>query len=175
MKTCVRKLTLVLALIALTTVAWGQAVPVAAPQTQAKLLTPLKVQVVISRYDGDKKVSSIPYMLAVTANEGRPVNLRMGSQLPVPMGNGAINYMNIGTNIDCSATSTDDGRFKVEVRLEDSSIMERRSADPAPTLRTFTASNSLVLRDNQSAQFTAATDKTTGEVVRIDVTLTVEK
>jgi len=143
-------------------------------QNQNKPLTPLKVQVVIARYEGDKKVSSLPYVLAVTANHMQPVNLRMGSQVPVPV-QGGVDYKSVGTNIDCMATSTDDGRFEVQVRIEDSSVMERRGLDTPPTLRTFSSSNSVVLKDGQTAQFTAAADKVTGEVVRVDVTLNVEK
>jgi hypothetical protein len=145
------------------------------PGQQTKPLMPLKVQVVIARYEGDKKVSSFPYMLAVTANHPQAVNLRMGSQVPVPLGQGGIDYKTVGTNIDCTATSTDDGRFQVQIRIEDSSIMERRGLDTPPTLRTFSSSNMVVLKDGQTAQFTAAADKVTGEVVRVDVTLNVEK
>jgi hypothetical protein len=149
--------------------------PTPAPSLQAKPLTPLKVQVVIARYEGDKKVSSFPYMLAVTANHPQAVNLRMGSQVPVPLGQGGIDYKTVGTNIDCTATSTEDGRFQVQIRIEDSSIMERRGLDIPPTLRTFSSSNTVVLKDGQTAQFTAAADKVTGEVVKVDVTMNVEK
>ena len=146
--------------------------PSASPQTRP--LMPLKVQVVISRYEGDKKVSSFPYMLAVTANHPEPVNLRMGSLVPVQAG-GQVDYKSIGTNIDCSATSMEDGRFQVQVRIEDASVMERRGGDSPPTLRTFSSSNTVVLKDGQTTQFTAAADKVTGEVVRVDVTMNVEK
>ena len=142
-------------------------------QNQSKPLTSLKVQVVLSRYEGDKKISSHPYILAVTANQPQGVNLRMGSQVPVPTGPETIEYKNVGTNIECAASSTDDGRFQVQVQIEDSSVMERRSDFP-PTLRTFATTNTLVLKDGQTAQFTAA-DKMTGEVVRVDITMTVEK
>ena len=150
-------------------------IPIPAPSPQARPLTPLKVQVVIARYEGDKKVSSFPYMLAVTANHPQAVNLRMGSQVPVPLGQGGIDYKTVGTNIDCTATSTEDGRFQVQIRIEDSSIMERRGLDIPPTLRTFSSSNTVVLKDGQTAQFTAAADKVTGEVVKVDVTMNVEK
>jgi hypothetical protein len=149
--------------------------PVPTPQAQGKPLTPLQVEVVLSRYEGDKKVSSLPYILAVTADEGRSVSLRMGSQIPVPQAQGGVNYSHVGTNIDCKATSTNDGRFKLEINIQDSSIMERRSADLVPTLRNFSITNVAVLRDGQTAQFTAAADRTTGEVVKVDVTLKVEK
>jgi hypothetical protein len=39
----------------------------------------------------------------------------------------------------------------------------------------MTAANNLVLRDGQTRQFTAATDRVTGEVVKVDVTLRVVK
>ena len=136
---------------------------------------PLKVQVVISRYEADKKVSSLPYTLAVTANERPGGSIRMGSMIPVPNGPGSYSLQNVGTNIDCSVTSLEDSRFKVEVSISDSSVMERRTADAVPTLRSFVTNNSVVLKDGQSAQFTAAADKNTGEIVKVDVTLTVDK
>jgi hypothetical protein len=146
-------------------------------QAPARPPIPVKVQVVISRYEIDKKVSSLPYTLAATANESRGCSVRMGSQIPVPTGvqGGGYTFQNVGTNIDCTVTSIDDTRFRVEVSIGDTSVMERRSVDLAPTLRTFTTNNSVILRDGQTAQFTAASDKNTGEVVRVDVTLTVEK
>jgi hypothetical protein len=44
-----------------------------------------------------------------------------------------------------------------------------------PVFRSFRSTNTLVLRDGQTRQFTAATDRVSGEVVRIDVTLNVVK
>jgi hypothetical protein len=153
-------------------------------QNQPKPIVPVKVQVVVARYEGDKKISSMPYTLSVTGN-GDPVKLRMGSQIPLPTTTyqGGTNstpvtsyaYHNVGTNIDCSVKTTDDGRYNVFVGIEDSSVVERRVNDAVPTLRNFSTQNSVVLRDGQTMQFTAAADKTTGEVVKVDVTLTVEK
>jgi hypothetical protein len=144
-------------------------------QAQTKPLTPLKVQVVLSKYEGDKKVGSLPYTLAVTANDPNGINLRIGSEIPVPGENGSVRHLMVGTIIDCLATSMDDGRFTLEVRIQDSSIMERRNAEVAPTLRTFATSNLVVLRDGQSTQFLSAADKLSGEVVRVDVTLVIER
>lgn len=155
-----------------------------APPPALKPMTPLKVQVVISRYEGDKKVSSLPYTLSVTAN-GERVRLRMGSQIPVPSSTPStlpnqgpvqsFSFVTVGTSIDSMATTTDDGRYRVEVSIEDTSIQERVPTLPVPTLRTFSIGNTMTLRDGQTAQFTSAADKTTGEVVKVDVTLTVER
>jgi hypothetical protein len=157
---------------------------VAVAQNPPKPMVPLKVQVVIARYEGDKKISSMPYSLSVTAN-GDPVKLRMGSQIPLPSTTytGAANttpvssftYHNVGTSIDCRATTTEDSRFSVTIGIEDSSVSERRSPGGVPSLSTFSTQNMALLRDGQTMQFTAAADKTTGEVVKVDVTLTVEK
>ena len=143
-------------------------------QTQNRPPVPVKVQVVISRYEGEKKVSSLPYTLAVTANE-RGGNLRMGSEIPIPNGSGGYTLRSVGTNIDADVTSLDDIRYKVRVSIQDSSVMERRAIDNVPTFRNFYTDNSVILRDGQSVQYTAAADKNTGEVVKVDVTLTVEK
>ena len=44
-----------------------------------------------------------------------------------------------------------------------------------PVFRTFRSTNTLVLRDGQMREFTAAADRVNGEVIRIAVTLRVAK
>ena len=44
-----------------------------------------------------------------------------------------------------------------------------------PFVRTFLTSNSLILKDGQSRQYTTAADRVTGELVKVDVTLKVVK
>ena len=44
-----------------------------------------------------------------------------------------------------------------------------------PAFRTFKSTFVPILRDGQTAQYTAATDPVIGEVVKIDVTVTVLK
>jgi type II secretory pathway component GspD/PulD (secretin) len=152
---------------------------------------PLKVQVVIARYEGEKKISSMPYTLSV--NAGRAANLRMGTMVPVvstsytplaPGGAGvnpltSYNYKDVGTSIDCTTATLDDGRFRMELTVEDSSVYPEDQKRPpgvnAPSFQSFRASNSLVLKDGQTSQFTTAIDKVTGVVTKIDVTLTVVK
>jgi type II secretory pathway component GspD/PulD (secretin) len=151
---------------------------------------PLKVQVVIARYQGEKKISSMPYLL--TMNVGQRSNLRMGTQVPVSVTSidsrttdgkpnpppGPIQYRDVGTNIDCSAQALDDGRFQMGITVDDSSVYgDEQSGTPKgnPSFRSFRTVNSMVLRNGETFQFTAATDKVTGETVRVDVTLTVLK
>src|SRR5688500_17907390 len=49
-----------------------------------KPLVPLDIQIVVSRYQGEKKVSSLPFSLAVNANDPAVSQLRMGANVPVP-------------------------------------------------------------------------------------------
>jgi hypothetical protein len=96
---------------------------------------------------------------------------------------GPIQYRDVGTNIDCTVMRpTDDGRFQIELMFDDSSVYGEglapgSNAPPAgnPSFRSFRASDSLMLKDGQTAQFTTATDKVSGDVIKVDVTLTVVK
>ena len=96
-----------------------------------------------------------------------------------------ITVHDIGTNMDCTASPTDDGRFRIGLAVNHSSVYETdqkhlqatipRPGDSAQLVRSFTSSFSLLLRDHETGQSIAATDPATGEVMRIDVTLTVVK
>jgi len=162
------------------------------PANATPNIVPLKVQVVISRYQGEKKLSSLPYTLSVNANDRSEMSrMRMGVKVPVmtiaapivdgkamPTG-GPIQYQDVGTNIDCVATALEEGRFLLLISLEDSSIYPDDAPATGsrgnPSFRSFRASNSMVLKNGETGQFTTATDKVTGETVKVDVTLTVLK
>ena len=97
---------------------------------------------------------------------------------PAPM---SYSYQDLGTNIDCYVFSPVDGQFRVEITIDDSSIYDDSSTSASktvpgvPSFRSFRASDSMVLKDGGTAQFTTATDKVSGEIVKVDVTLTVVK
>lgn len=152
---------------------------------------PLKLTVVISRYEGEKKIGSLPFVLAVipgTDRLGDGTTLQMGSEVPIPsttIADGkpvmSYQYRSVGTQITASARAYEDGRYQLSLRVTDSQILSETSSVPGdptrglPRFQSFTSSTGLLLRDGQTMQYTAATDKTSGEVVRIDVTLNVVK
>ena len=180
--------------VASTTLARAQDKPAAPPvvtmpaiRRAIEAVTPLKVQVVIARYQGEKKLSSMPYLL--TMNAGGHANIRMGTRIPVtmlsmtnvpkdaPVG-GPIQYQDVGTNIDCNATEVEGGRYALTISVDDTSVYpdEQAGANKGnPSFRSFRAGNTMVMKNGETGQFTAATDKVTGETVRVDVTLTVVK
>lgn len=163
----------------------------------ASSVMPLKLQITISRYQGEKKISSMPYSLSMNAGAQPPnnfANLRMGTKIPVMMVSavdaklpdgkpipqvGPIQYQDVGTNIDCRATALDDGRYLLSITVDDSSVYPDEQLPGGskgnPAFRSFRASNWMVVRNGETGQFTTATDKVTGETVKVDVTLTVIK
>lgn len=164
-------------------------------------LDALSVEILVMRFQGEKKVSSLPYTLAVNANSfagaggGGVAQLRMGANVPVPalaapkenaagpVGPfpGPVNYQDIGTNIDCNAQRMDDGSFQLRISVQDTSVYTNIQDKTTPTVgempvfRKFSTTNMLVMRDGQTREFTAATDRVNGEVIRIAVTLKVVK
>lgn len=161
--------------------------PVAVAQEKATLV-PLKVQLVVSRHAADKKISSLPYTLWVTANDKRMTSVRMGVEVPVQTTTSSkdgvesqqYTYRSVGTNVDCQATRQADGLFNLEIKLNDSSLGfdAKESGQPLkgiPAFRNFTSNFSIVLKDGQTAQYASATDPVSGETLKIDVTINVLK
>lgn len=184
---------LVTFIAAMVLIASAAASPVALAQESPKLV-PLKIQLVVSRQSVDKKViGSLPYTIWVTANDKKTTSVRMGVQVPVVVTtfgaakDGATSvpstsytYRDVGTNIDCQATGQADGSFKLDIRLNDSSV----SFDPkestqtlkgVPAFRHFTSDFSILVKDGQTAQYASAADPVSGETLKVDVTVNVLK
>jgi len=153
----------------------------------------LRVQLVISRHQGEKKLASLPYTFVVTTGGSR-ARMRMGIDTPVPITSSSdgkqsmsVQYRTVGTNIDCQAIDRGEGRFQLSIGVENSSALEFQkgpssggvapSVDANPTgsplFRRFDTNLDLWFRDGQNVQTIASTDPVTGEVVKIDVTINV--
>ena len=162
------------------------------PAQTAKPVSALMVDVVISRHLGEKRLSSTPYSLAVTPDNRS--SLRMGGQVPIPSTTFtpvtkddakpaapmvSYSYRDIGTNIDVQASGLTDGRSRLTLTIDETSVYPEENAPPttkttgAPAFRGFKSTNSVMLRDGQSIEYTMATDRLTGEVFRVSVKMTV--
>jgi len=163
--------------------------PVAPPQARPQ--TGLRVQILLARYQGEKKISSLPYVLGVVSN-GTKTSLRVGTQLPIAstmFGPGnqpsmSYSYKDLGTNIDCQAQDTASGTYNLAITISDSSVQleslegsatKKATVSDVPAFRAFNATFSMLLRDGQTMQYASATDSVSGEVVKIDVTMNVLK
>jgi hypothetical protein len=153
-------------------------------------MVPLKVTVVLSRYQGDKKISSLPYTLFVTANDAEFTRLRMGTQVPVPTtivnkdsptAIQSYNYRDVGTNIDCRAASEGDS-YRLLLTVTDSAVYFPDKTEAlvtsmtgAPAFRNFNSTVDVMLRDGQTVQYTSVADPVSGQTIKLDATLNVLK
>jgi hypothetical protein len=169
------------------------------PRPPRRTPTLLRVQIAIARYQGERKVASVPYTVLVT-NDGKQVRLRMGVEVPIAVAtfqksddgksvpSTSFQYKNVGTNIDCRVEDRAlEGLFQLILGVESSSIYTTTEARTSggltetglvpdrPLFRTFNVGLNPTLRDGQSIQVVASTDPVTGEVVKIDVMLNVVK
>lgn len=160
------------------------AVPVAPPPSAVGLKAEpnrqppaaVKVDIVLSRTNGNKTLSSLPYALNVA--EGSATHLRVGSQVPIPQGGPSISYQNVGSSIDCDVRLLVDGRYRLALTMDDSSIAD--GPTPAglpnmPVIRSYRVDNLLVLRNGEMTTINVATDKVSGDTITAKVTVTALK
>jgi hypothetical protein len=171
------------------------------PKTEEKAAHPaqLKVQIVFTEFEGEKKVKSIPYT-SVFATTGQPTDtmrLRIGSRVPLMTekdgGGGGIQfqYVDVGTNLDCTAERLEDGRFGLRIAFErswiqgDVAISTDKTAEAQglttggpfkqPVIGQYKTTEYLVARDGQTVETTVATDPLNGKQLKIELTLNVLK
>src|SRR5262249_8074558 len=162
-------------------------------------LASLKVQVVFTEYEGDKKLKVLPYSFLVTTQtrEGRPnTKIRVGNRVPIYIGgeHNGVTYMDIGTNIDSSAECVAPGQYRLYLSMERSwvegNVMvpvekapstlsgggESHTAQFAqPVVRQYKAELTPILKDGQSIETNLATDPLSGRVVKLEVSISVLK
>jgi hypothetical protein len=178
----------------------AQEPPAGKAGSKPSAMVPVRVQVVIARYRDDKVLNSMPYMLTVNATESADrlqdtARVRMGMEVPMPAvvlapSDGkpapstataqASQFRAFGTKIDCSVQIIGEGRYRVNLTIEESTLYSdedrsRMTSGATPVLRSFQFTDVLLLKDGQSEQVTAAPDRMSGEVVRVNATLSVLK
>lgn len=171
-------------LLALLVTAAAGATTVAAEQQAPQPERPaLKVEVVLTRSQGEKKVSNVPYSILVGGGFTR---LRVGVDVPgdpssTTSKEGVTTTRRdsrfVGTSIDAAANPRGPGRHELVLSISDSSVLpDQRSKEPGQVaFRTFSISNTLVVVEGQPLAFVVGTDQVTGETLRAEVTVTVVK
>lgn len=162
------------------------------PKTEerAKPSIPIKVQIVFTEFDGEKKISSMPYSFMTITDEKMGGNystsLRTGVRVPIETDgkDQKTTYMDIGSNIDCGVKSEEDGRFRVFLIFDRSALYpnkspegERLVAEPngLPLVRQFRTAENLILKDGQTSENIMSTDPLNGHVIRVSVTINAVK
>ena len=161
-------------------------------EERAKPSVLVKVQVLFTEYDGDKKVSSMPYTFSVIVDDltrgPNGTNLRTGVRIPITIEvdgkDQKTQYLDIGSNIDCGVRSEEDGRFRVTLNFDRSGLFPNKSAEGErlvsepngqPLVRQFRMNQNVVLKDGQTSDSTMATDPINGHTMRVALTINVLK
>lgn len=170
--------------------------PPAAPDTpppppppspaQAIPRTAVRIDILVERSKGATKVSSLPYSIATMAygnGKEQPASLRFGSSVPIPTvgqgGGTTFTYQSIGTDIDTLLSVISEGRYQLNLTVEDSSVGDQdASADGrprAPIIRSYRINTTLLLRSGVTVPVNLSTDRISGETVTAQVTVTALK
>jgi hypothetical protein len=158
-----------------------EVLPPANPQ-QSPAVIPAKLQIVLSRYQGEKRIATQPYTMLVTV-DGRPTNLAIGAEVPVPTGldQTAFSYQmqRVGTDLQAAVVPSENA-FQLTLTVTDRSHFINPKPEPGrekigsiPTFRSLTTSSRAILANGETAQVISALDPASNETFRIDVTLTV--
>jgi hypothetical protein len=162
------------------------------PKTEerAKPPIPIKVQVVFTELEGEKKISSMPYAFTVLAGEisgsSPGTSLRTGVRIPIETDgkDQKTTYMDVGSNMDCSVRKEEDGTFRISLIFERSALYANKSAEGErlvaepnglPLIRQFRSNQTLLLKDGQTSESVLSTDPLNGHTVRVSITINVQK
>jgi len=157
-----------------------------APNDQS--LSQVRIDLLLTEYDGQKKISSLPYTVYAESSTERgraqAGRLRMGVHVPVDAG-GSVSYMDVGTNIDCSPLTLGDGSYDLSTSVNRSSIYAPSQGENETeqihvgggrmVIRNFNTEFHLKLHDGETTDGTSATDPLNGHILKISVTLHVIK
>ena len=157
----------------------------------------LKVQVVFTEFEGDKKLKSLPYTFLVTTHtrdSSGEAKVRVGSRVPVYIGGGQnVTYLDVGTNIDCRAMTVSANEYQIFLSLERSwvdgdvsipiqgvaaSQVGGESHTPQflqPIIRQYRADLSPIMKDGQSFETNLATDPLSGRTLKVEVSVSTLK
>ena len=158
--------------------------------------TPIKVQIVFTEFEADKKIKSLPYVMYMNAPDSSElragwVKFRIGSRLPIYVGKNEMQYMDVGTNVDARSAYTGDGHVLLQMTLERSWVegevsvpMMRSDSSPSdpsgghfqePIVRGFKSELDLKLREGQPVESNMATDPISGRVLKVEISFAVVK
>jgi hypothetical protein len=158
--------------------------------------TPIKVQIIFSEFEADKKTKSLPYVMYMNApdsteNRASWTKFRIGSRLPIYVGKNEMQYVDVGTNVDARAAYTGDSHILLQLILERSWVegevsvpvtkADASPSDPSgghfqePILRGFKSELDMKLREGQPVESTVATDPISGKVVKVEISFAAVK
>jgi hypothetical protein len=167
-------------LLAAVPAAWAQEAPAKAQEAMKPPGKRLRVQFQETRLRGESTTATRATTLALHADaEGASVSV--GSQIPISVAGKDVAttlIKSVGVEGRVKVETLPDGRYRLDAHFEESSVLTAGGGAPAPTsgdnpiLLVVRGESRLVLREGETLPFASAVDPVTGEMVRVDLTVT---
>lgn len=160
--------------------------PPGPPPPPGAVRVPVGVRIdwLLTRWQGEKRVASVPYMMVATANSSQTTSLRLGVQVPVATGrpDAALQYQSVGQNISVADIGTVEGnRYALRLMFEESFVYGLTATSQpvikadSPAIGTYRVDVLVTVRDGQPTLINQATDRVSGETIKLEVTVTAVK
>ena len=158
----------------------AQDAPAKAPEEYKPPGKRLLVRFVETRLRGESTTATRPCTVALHADAGR-ARVFVGTQAAITVAdkNGPANmFKSAGVEARVSVTTLPDGRYRLDARFEESSVLAASAGTDAndgrgqPDPPGRKGQSQVTLREGETVPFASAVDPVTGEVVRVDLTVT---
>jgi hypothetical protein len=146
--------------------------------------TPLRLQVLVTRHQGEKKISSRPYTLQLYSGDQQGATVFVGNQVPLRFSDKGVQtilFKDVGTKLRCLAGPSEGGRYEVSLKYEDSFLAPaqgsggRAGEDDLPVWRMLSGEIRAYVRDGETTTLSSTVDPVTGDVVKAEMTFTAIK
>jgi type II secretory pathway component HofQ len=158
----------------------AQDAPAKAPEEHKAPGQRLLVRFQETRLRGESTTATRPCTVALHADAGR-ARVFVGTQAAITVADKdapASMFKSAGVEARVSVTTLPDGRYRLDASFEESSVLAAGTGTGAttaggnPILQVVRGQSQVTLREGETVPFANAVDPVTGEVVRVDLTLT---
>jgi hypothetical protein len=84
----------------------------------------------VKELEGGKTINARSYSMEISTNSHMSSSIRTGSRVPVPGKDGAVNYIEMGINIDCRMAREVGNQLALEISADISNVAEPSSNPP---------------------------------------------
>lgn len=161
-------------------------------EDQARVFSTVKVHFVLTEFEAEKKVASLPYAFLMNTEKEKGLGsphyssfIRTGARLSVsPDKDGKMQYLEIGSNIDCALTTDDAGQYLMRFQFERTALAPPATSDykgdqvlnyAGFRLPTFRSNATVPLKEGRPTEVMSAADPLTGHTYILTVTVTAQK
>jgi hypothetical protein len=157
----------------------AQDAPPKAPEQQKAPGKRLQVRFLETRQRGSATTASHVFTLVLHADAGRS-SMNVGAQVPILVSDKdgpSTLIKNAGVEAQASVVTLGDGRYALDARFEESSVLGTGSGAAAtaggnPILLVVKGQSKVTLSEGETVPFVSAVDPVTGETVRVDLVAT---